>query len=200
METAHGMVMPRRLQVEFSGAVQRHADSKGGEITSQELWDLFASEYLKLKKPILYARPSPFRTRQGAGDQPDGGPGQENFRLSGKGNGPIDAAVQALGLPITLHSYEERAISQGADAKAVAFVEVSMEGVKGMTFGVGIHENIVTASIKAVMSAVNRVLSMASKELRAACSKNCRKSRQAKACREEELGTGRLSGRPLPSN
>jgi 2-isopropylmalate synthase len=168
METAHGMVMPRRLQVEFSGAVQRHADSKGGEISSQELWDLFESEYLKLKKPILYAGHHLFERGKGQGISLTVGVDKKTFGLSGKGNGPIDAAVHALGLPITLHSYEERAISQGADAKAVAFVEVSMEGVKGMTFGVGIHENIVTASIKAVMSAVNRVLGMGSKELRTA--------------------------------
>jgi len=167
METAHGLVMPRRLQVEFSGAVQRHADAKGGEITPHDLWELFSAEYLKLKKPILYAGHHLIERARGQGISLTVGVDKKTFGLSGKGNGPIDAAVNALGLPISLHSYEERAVSQGSDSKAVAFVEASMEAVKGMTFGVGIHENIVTASIKAVVSAVNRLLTLAPKELRA---------------------------------
>jgi len=168
METAHGMVMPRRLQVEFSGAVQRHADSKGGEITPSELWELFGSEYLKLKKPILYAGHHLIERGKGQGITLTVRLDKQTLGLSGKGNGPIDAAVHALGLPLELHSYEERAISQGADAKAAAFVEMSMDGVKGMTFGVGIHENIVTASILAVVSAVNRLLTQAPRELKTA--------------------------------
>jgi 2-isopropylmalate synthase len=167
MEAAHGLVMPRRLQVEFSGAVQRHADSKGGEITPHDLWELFAAEYLKLKKPVLYAGHHLIERSRGQGISLTVSVDKKTVGLSGKGNGPIDAAVHALGLPVSLHSYEERAVSQGADSKAVAFVEMSMEGVKGMTFGVGIHENIVTASIKAVVSAVNRLLTMAPRELRA---------------------------------
>jgi len=166
METAHGMVMPRRLQVEFSGVVQRRADAKGGEISAPELWDLFAAEYLKLKKPLLYAGHHLIERDKGQGVSLTVGLDKKTLGLSGSGNGPIDATVHALGLPITLHSYEERAISQGADAKAAAFVEVSMDGVKGMTFGVGVHENIVTASILAVMSAVNRLLGLATREVR----------------------------------
>ncbi|MFZ5426733.1 MAG: 2-isopropylmalate synthase, partial [Thermodesulfobacteriota bacterium] len=167
METAHGLVMPRRLQVEFSGAVQRHADSKGGEISPAELWDLFGQEYLKLKKPILYAGHHLIERGKGQGITLTVRLDKQTLGLSGKGNGPIAAAVNALGLPVELHSYEERSIGRGADAKAAAFIEMSMDGVKGITFGVGIHENIITASILSVISVVNRLLSQAPREVRA---------------------------------
>jgi len=166
METAHGLVMPRRLQVEFSGAVQRHADAQGGEVTPEQLWALFAREYLETKKPLLYASHQLLDRSQGQGIRLNVGVEKKVASLTGEGNGPIDAAVHALGLPLTLHSYEERGMGRGADAKAAAFVEVSLEGVQGMTFGVGLHDSIVTATILAVISGVNRLLSKAPKEVR----------------------------------
>ena len=166
METAHGLVMPRRLQVEFSGAVQRHADAHGGEVSPVELWTLFSREYLETKKPLLYASHQLLDHPEGQGIRLNIGVEKKVASLTGEGNGPIDAAVHALGLPLTLHSYEERGMGRGADAKAAAFVEVSMEGVQGMTFGVGLHESIVTATILAVISGVNRLLAKAPKEVR----------------------------------
>lgn len=166
METAHGLVMPRRLQVEFSGAVQRQADAHGGEVTPGELWTLFSREYLETKRPLLYASHQLLDRADGQGIRLNVGVEKTVASLTGEGNGPIDAAVHALGLPLTLHSYEERAMGRGADAKAAAFVEVSMEGVPGMTFGVGLHDNIVTATILAVISGVNRLLGKAPKDVR----------------------------------
>lgn len=166
LETAHGLVTPRRFQVEFSGAVQRRAEASGEEISTAALWSLLAEEYLNHDAPIGYLGHALI----------DRGPGEQGIRLdvrmenadrvlAGRGNGPIDATVNALGLNTTLHAYEERAIGQGADAKAAAFVEMSMHGVKGLTFGVGIHDNIVTASILAVFSAINRLLSRAPRDV-----------------------------------
>ena len=77
--------------------------------------------------------------------------------MKGQGNGPIDAALDALGRPAVLQSYEERALSGGSAARAVAFVEMSVPGVAGSTFGAGVHENIVTASLLALVSGYNRL-------------------------------------------
>jgi 2-isopropylmalate synthase len=80
----------------------------------------------------------------------------EERQLEGSGNGPLDAFVHALGVTFNIQGYEERAIGQGSDARAVAFVEVGGGGMQGSCFGVALHVNIVTASLMAVLSAVNR--------------------------------------------
>lgn len=77
--------------------------------------------------------------------------------LRGEGNGPIDAAVNALGLPIRVDSYEERSIDSGSDARAVAFIEATADGITGARFGVGIDGSIVVASLRALISAANRL-------------------------------------------
>jgi 2-isopropylmalate synthase len=158
METAHGMLLPRRLQIEFSGLVQQAADAGGGEIDAGQLWALFSRNYLEVGEPFgcrghrLTAR----------------GDGQEieltleaagrTMILSGTGNGPIAAAVAALGLPMALNAYEERAMGQGAQAKAAAFIEVSLDKGAATAFGVGVHENIATAGVLAVVSGAARLL------------------------------------------
>ena len=77
--------------------------------------------------------------------------------LHGEGNGPIDAAVNALGLPIRVDAYEERSIDSGSDARAVAFIEATADGVTGARFGVGIDGSIVVASLRALICAANRL-------------------------------------------
>lgn len=155
LETVHGLTLPLRLQVELSGAVQRHADATGGEITPDELWGIFSREYLDQAEPIGYL----------GHEILDGGRGLQvtveihgrPVVLVGHGNGPIDALVHALKLPVRLQSYEERSMGVGADSRAAAMVELAVDG-GGPRFGVGVHENIVTASVLAVISAVNRGL------------------------------------------
>jgi 2-isopropylmalate synthase len=155
LEAVHGLTLPLRLQVELSGAVQRHADATGGEITPDELWRIFSREYLEAREPIAYL----------GHDIVEGGRGiqvrvEVNGRpaaLVGHGNGPIDALVHALEVPVRLQSYEERSMGVGADSQAAAMVELAVDGA-GPRFGVGVHENIVTASVLAVVSAVNRGL------------------------------------------
>ena len=162
MEHDYGVVMPRRLQVEFSGVVQRHADSHGGEIAGEEIWQLFADTYLNAGAQVRYREHHLFEEG-----------GQQAIRLgvdingvahslNGVGNGPINAAMHALtsaGLQAQVRSYEERSMVPAGDdgnASAVAFIEMAASGC-GECYGVGIDSNIVTASIKALISGINRL-------------------------------------------
>jgi 2-isopropylmalate synthase len=156
METVHDLVLPRRLQVELSGVVQQHADARGGEITADELWRIFSAEYLERREPIAYVAHQLLPGRLSQGLELEVEIGGRRHTLVGHGNGPIDAMVHALRLPLRLQSYEERSMGVGADSRAAAFVEVALEGAAGPRFGVGVHPNIVTASLLAVLSAVNR--------------------------------------------
>jgi 2-isopropylmalate synthase len=158
METVHGLQLPRRLHVELSGVVQRHADASGGEITAEQLWRIFSAEYLEGRAPIGYLEHHLMERAQGQGLRLLAEVEGRRVALGGHGNGPIDALVHALRLPVRLQSYEERSLGQGADSRAVAFVELALDGVAGSRFGVGIHANLVTASLLAVLSAVNRSL------------------------------------------
>ena len=169
MEAEFGVVMPRRLQVEFSGEVQNYTDSHGGEMTAQNIWDLFDATYLNPQNAVvrylehqLLDHPGPNAKRiQGIrmGVEVDG----QTMLLSGEGNGPIDAAVHALqgiGIKVQVRSFEERstkASTDAGDAQACAFLE--LVSVNGGTerFGVGMDTNIVTASIQALISGVNRL-------------------------------------------
>ncbi|MDY0965225.1 2-isopropylmalate synthase [Massilia sp. CFBP9026] len=156
LEQEFGLQLPRRLQIEFSRAVQRVADESGREINAGDLHALFAREYLEQDEPYHYVSHRMVEdsehdvqldvtvTRHHA---------QQSF--SGTGNGPIDAFVTALGLDIRLMDYHEHAIGSGADARAACYVELRV-GNGPTLFGVGIDSNIVTASFKSVLSAVNR--------------------------------------------
>ena len=158
METEHGIAMPRRLQVEFSGVVQRHTDTHGGEVSASDIWQLFAAAYLESTSPLRYREHHLFEHGSAQGIRLsvdiDGTP----HLLTGEGNGPIDAAVHAFanaGITAQVRSYEERSMSTGGEASACAFIEVA-GGSGGECYGVGIDANIVTASLKALISGVNR--------------------------------------------
>jgi 2-isopropylmalate synthase len=166
LERSQGLSLPRRLQIEFAAAVQRTAETLGTEIDADQLWELFAAEYLQAPGPLRllehhcantetpaeYGASAP--TTLCAAVEVEG----RALALTGQGNGPIAAFVHALRLPLELRSYEEHALGEGAMARAAAFVEMSLPGVSGSRFGVGLHENIVTAALKAVCSAANRLL------------------------------------------
>ena len=160
LERDYGMAMPRRLQIEFSQAVQSVTDATGKELSSEAIWSLFQQEYLDQRHPYEYQSHQLAATREH--------PEIERLNLKlrchgqgallqGQGNGPIDAMVDALGFRIDVLSYEEHSIGSGSDARAIAFVEITTPA-RATLFGVGIHENIVTASLLAVFSAVNRSL------------------------------------------
>jgi 2-isopropylmalate synthase len=160
LEQDYGLVLPRRLQIEFSRAVQKVADQTGLEITSQGIHEIFESEYLAQTSPYAYG--SHKMVEDTTSDEPVQIDialmhRQAPLSLQGGGNGPIDAFVDALGLDIKLMDYHEHAIGHGANAKAACYVELRLENGPTM-FGAAIDSNIVTASFKAVLSAVNRQL------------------------------------------
>ena len=163
LEQDYGYVLPRRLQIEFSQIIQRITDDTGDEIMSEDIWDAFKAEYLEAAAPFEFVehRTVPDthaseRRNMTAVVRIDG----SEQVISGKGNGPIDSYVDALksqcNVDFRVIDYRERAFGAGADARAVAYVEI--ETPEGALFGVGEHVNIVTASLKAVTSAVNRAI------------------------------------------
>ena len=156
LESGYGLTLPRRLQVEFSAIVQRLADESGHEISAEALWNAFDAEYLKVGEPVGYVGHHLSERGDQQGIALTARLQGREVTLRGFGNGPIDATVNALAAPVRVLSYTEHALGQGSDATAVAFVEVSVEGFPGSVFGVGMHANIVTASLQAVVSAVNR--------------------------------------------
>ncbi|MFN8191958.1 MAG: 2-isopropylmalate synthase [Nocardioidaceae bacterium] len=172
LKTEHKLDLPRRAQIEFSRVIQGHTDTQGGEITPEEIWDIFTGEYLDRTTPLQL---NSVHTSSAAGEKDaltvnvyvDG----QLRTLEGTGNGPIAAFVnalndllaemQALGEPVWLGrneirvlDYAEHALSAGGDAMAAAYVECAIGNQ--IVWGVGLDANIVTASLKAVISAVNR--------------------------------------------
>jgi 2-isopropylmalate synthase len=160
MKADHGLALPRRLQIEFSQAIQKLTDGEGGEVSPKEMWDVFAEEYLAPLRPLE-------RIRQKVdAAEVDGGTdtitavvkvdGVER-EIVGAGNGPLAAFVDALGaigFHVSVLDYSEHALSAGEEAQAAAYVEASVGGKT--VWGVGIATSITTASLRAVVSAVNR--------------------------------------------
>jgi 2-isopropylmalate synthase len=160
LEQEHGLPLPRRLQLEFSRAIQRVTDETGAEVTAPQVYDIFANEYLDLEQPWKLVR------HRVTGD-PKASKGQqfeidveleiegETRNVKGHGDGAISAFVNALDADIKIMDYTEHAIGTGADTRAACYVEVRV-GESPTGFGVGIHEDIVTASFLAILSALNR--------------------------------------------
>ncbi len=158
MKAEHKLELPRRLQIEFSRVVQQHTDVEGGEVSADEIWRIFSAEYLDGTGRL---RLNSVHTSAAAGERDaltvnvyvDG----ERMTLQGEGNGPIAAFVDALsvvGLDVRVLDYAEHALSSGGDANAAAYVECAVGD--SVVWGVGVDPNIVTASLKAVVSAANR--------------------------------------------
>jgi len=162
LEQVHGINMPRRLQIEFSRAVQAMTDETGLEANADNLYALFRREYLDVEAPLRYVSHRMVSTSDATveidmevlrDDQP--------VRVRGSGSGPIDAAVDAfthnLGIAVRVMDYHEHAMATGADANAACYVEVRVAD-SPTGFGAGVDSSIVTASLKAVVSGVNRHL------------------------------------------
>lgn len=163
LEHEYGLVMPRRLQIEFSRVVQSVTDATGKELSAEDIWQIFQEQYLDAQSPYAYV--AHHLVEDSTRDEVEmsteisiDGKGQ---RLSGRGNGPIDAFTHALsaivGMPVKVHDYHEHSIGSGADAQAVTYIEVSVGQGKTL-YGAGRDANIVTASMKAILSGVNRAL------------------------------------------
>ena len=164
LKADHGIDLPRTLQIEFSRIVQDVTDQTGTEISSEELRKLFESEYLGTDGPFEFVEHwsvpdthASERRRLTAAIRRDG----EDLTITGTGNGPIDAFVHALesgcGVKVSVKDYHEHALGRGADATAIAYIEVAC-GSGDTLFGVGKHPNITNASLRAILCAVNRHL------------------------------------------
>ena len=158
LERDYHLVLPRRLQIEFSRVVQQTMDQQGQEVDAASLWQLFEQEYMP-SAPFQYLSHRLLEVERNVQTiavtlQVRG----QTQLINGQGNGPIDAFLDALNLGIRIAHYEEHSLSQGSDATAIAYIEISGDDFTGSVYGVGIHSNIITASLLAVLSGVNRAL------------------------------------------
>ncbi|MDR3087349.1 MAG: 2-isopropylmalate synthase [Azoarcus sp.] len=164
LQTRYGIVMPRRMQVEFSRDVQKETET-GGEMRAEAIWQLFSRTYLEPRAPVRYIEHHLREEGDAQGIELTVDIDGRRQTLAGRGNGPIDAAVHALrgaGIVVQVRSFEEQSLSashDGADARACAFLELAVAGgaAGSERYGVGLDENIVTASIRALVSGVNRL-------------------------------------------
>jgi len=158
LSTEHQLDLPRRLQIEFSRAVQLLTEGEAGEIEAAKIWSTFQSEYLDRVEPYRLETFTSNTSEDGIDTlDVDVTIAGETRRLHGEGNGPVAAFVDALtmsDIDIQVLDYNEHALSAGDDAQAAAYVECDVGG--NIVWGVGIHPNIVTASLRAVLSAANR--------------------------------------------
>jgi 2-isopropylmalate synthase len=160
LEQEHGLVLPRRLQIEFSRAIQRVTDETGAEVTAGDVYDVVSREYLQQNSPWKLVR-------HRITGNPDAAAGQQftieveleengvSRQLKGQGDGAISAFVDALDADVRIMDYHEHAIGTGTDTRAACYVELRV-GDAPTGFGVGVHGDIVTASFMAILSAVNR--------------------------------------------
>ncbi|MGC4961067.1 2-isopropylmalate synthase [Gordonia sp. DT218] len=160
MKADHGMNLPRRLQIEFSREIQKITDGEGGEVNPKAMWDVFAEEYLYPVRPLERMRQKVDAAEVDGGEDSitvvvkvDG----VEREISGSGNGPLAAFVDALStvdFDVRVLDYSEHALTAGGDASAAAYVETEVNGET--VWGVGVASSITTASLRAVVSAVNR--------------------------------------------
>lgn len=166
LKADHNLDLPRKLQIEFSRVVQNHTDSSGGEVTSEALWTIFTDEYLPASDPALKWGRFELKRMRTESDM-DGvvklnvvlRDGSGELETSGTGNGPISAFIDVLqrqGVQLRLLDYVEHTLSAGGDALAASYIELEVAGKN--LWGVGIDGDIATASLKALISAVNRAL------------------------------------------
>ncbi|NLA35717.1 MAG: 2-isopropylmalate synthase [Actinobacteria bacterium] len=166
LKADHNLDLPRRLQIEFSGVVQAKTDAEGGEVSSDDIWGIFGDEYLP--STVAEERWGRFElvgTRTSSDMSGDMvldvtmRDGDEQVEATGRANGPVAAFTEVLrqrGFDVTVYDYVEHALSAGGDAQAAAYVELQVDGER--LWGVGIDGDISTASLKAIVSGVNRAI------------------------------------------
>ncbi|MGA0566121.1 2-isopropylmalate synthase [Rathayibacter sp. KR2-224] len=169
LKTDHALDLPRKLQIEFSGVVQATTDAEGGEVTSEHLWKIFSDEYLPSDDETeKWGR---FEVQSTATTKDESGTVSLRVKLrdgdgiewtEATGNGPIDAFLALLaarGIEVSLYDYVEHTMSEGGDAQAASYVELQVGDRR--LWGVGIDSDTVSASLKAIVSAVNRAVRVA---------------------------------------
>ena len=172
MKNDHHLDLPRRLQIEFSQVVQQRTDTEGGEVSSGAMWQIFQDEYLPVDEHA--AKWGRFEILSTATRSELGSDvsltvkmrdGDDTRQFDGVGNGPIAAFLSILGrdgVEVRLFDYVEHTMAASGDARAAAYVELEVNGKT--LWGVGIDPDISTASLKAIVSAVNRALRMESEQ------------------------------------
>ena len=171
METEHGMLLPRNLQVEFSQIVQQHTEKSGQEITPNQVWKLFEKTYtphlgfnentetLSLDKySIRNLKPYTVGNRENVSVEVSLHTPKGTEIISGVGNGPVDAfcdALRTINVAVEVEDYHEHAKTSGGDADAVCYVQCTVNG-SGPLWGVAVHQSIITSSFHALLTAVNR--------------------------------------------
>ncbi len=166
MKTDHSLDLPRKLQIEFSKVVQGHTDTLGGEVSSKQLWEIFQDEYLPSVVDELKWGKFELR-RMRSESEMDGivnlsvvlRDGESELDAKGTGNGPISAFIDILsqnGIDVRVLDYVEHTMSTGGDANAAAYIELDVAGK--VLWGIGIDGDIAVASLKALISSVNRAL------------------------------------------
>ncbi|MDQ1177972.1 2-isopropylmalate synthase [Microbacterium sp. SORGH_AS_0421] len=166
LKADHAIDLPRKLQIEFSGVVQARTDAEGGEVSSSQIWDIFTDEYLpSTDDDQRWGRFELLSTRSASDMSGDVHlditlrDGDSSHPASAVGNGPVAAfleIVRSQGFEVTLYDYVEHALSSGGDAQAAAYVELQVDDQR--LWGVGIDGDISTASLKAIVSGVNRAI------------------------------------------
>jgi len=168
LKADHALDLPRRLQIEFSSVVQAKTDAEGGEVTSEQIWFAFQDEYLPAPEHRPEDKWGRFELLSTATSSDLAGTvdldvrmrvNEDTIAAKGLGNGPVAAFLSimaAQGIDVTLYDYVEHALSAGGDALAASYVELNVNGKR--LWGVGIDPDISTASLKAVVSAVNRAV------------------------------------------
>jgi len=155
LEQEYGFVLPRRLQIEFSRAVQHATDSSGREVAAADIHAIFRGEYLDPGRHVYRGHAMSNEGENGTRLEVDIEIDGVRTTRHGIGNGPIDAFVNALDLDVKVMDYHEHALGRGADAQAACYVELRV-GSGGSLFGVGVDGSIMTASFRAILSGVNR--------------------------------------------
>jgi 2-isopropylmalate synthase len=168
LKSDHSLDLPRKLQIELSRVVQGLADSEGGEVSSEKLWDIFKDEYLPAPIETPELKWGRFELKRMRTESDMGGEvkldivlrdGSKEIEVSGTGNGPISAFLAILGaqgVDTRLLDYVEHTMSAGGDAQAASYIELDVAGKT--LWGVGIDSDIATSSLKAVISGVNRAI------------------------------------------
>jgi 2-isopropylmalate synthase len=157
MKEVHGIALPRGAQKEFSRIVQEYADTTGAEVSAKELWSIFDKEYLDQDGPVRFI------------SQESSGNGTMSMKLNlevngekitvkGEGNGPIDAAVNALNLPFYVKEYDQKSIEQGSHATALTYIEMAIKDEPETMYGFSVHQNTDKGKTLAIISSLNRAI------------------------------------------
>lgn len=166
LKADYGLNLPRRHQVEFSQVIQKHTETSGTEVTSEQLWDVFTDEYLPAEQDNEQWGYFRLLNVESAHEPNDSVKLTATMKIDGiervrtsSGNGPIDALVNLLnaeGVDVRVMDYSEHALEAGGAARAAAYIEAAVDG--RILWGVGIHTNTTLAGLNAVISAVNRAI------------------------------------------